>query len=428
MLNQIFSIIFMTVAGTAQGFALEYMLQVNDKRCNKAFRLAYWTILALIPSLINVLVPSVIKTIDIRLLLHWVLAIIAMTNFYLDPMWRRFIAIVLVFLGMTSSDFIFLFTFSITGKGISFFADKSNPIAMLFTAIGMIIAILFIFLIAVIWRKFLHRTEKIRYVYIFILYMCNHFITFLIMEKELWIYDLQQIEIIPALTGYLCEMILIILLFSQSEKENMEKSLRITKQKSELEKIHFMEVKKRRDSLINLTMRSDSEIRSIHRLLCDEQYAEAEQRLRLLLQRVEETKEYPYCEISIINVILSEKVKECTVKNIDVNVDIDLPLELSIHSMDLCSIFGNLMDNAIRACEKVGCRGEIPTIDIFAKAKGRYLIIKCNNTSDGMLTAIPEGTGLGLRILKDITNRYEGELYSGLEGSCFCVKIILKVE
>ena len=53
---------------------------------------------------------------------------------------------------------------------------------------------------------------------------------------------------------------------------------------------------------------------------------------------------------AILDAVLSTKISECIKKDITVHLDISIP-DKYMKSIDVCSIIGNLMDNAINACE-----------------------------------------------------------------------------
>ena len=114
-------------------------------------------------------------------------------------------------------------------------------------------------------------------------------------------------------------------MFSQSEKEEIERNLAASRQKMELEQIHIQEVKKNREEILRISEKNSEEISKIRSRLQSGDTETAETELMNLLHRVEATKEFPYCEIPIVNVILSEKCKECEEKKIRLNIDIRIP-------------------------------------------------------------------------------------------------------
>ena len=81
-----------------------------------------------------------------------------------------------------------------------------------------------------------------------------------------------------------------------------------------------------------------------------------------------------------------------------------------MQKIDICSVFGNLLDNAIRASLQYKTNKDEPEIYLTAGAKGDYLIIKCKNSSMKPGDK-PDGTGYGLKILKEIALKYDKEAF-----------------
>lgn len=76
--------------------------------------------------------------------------------------------------------------------------------------------------------------------------------------------------------------------------------------------------------------------------------------------------------------ILTTKIAIAKSKNINVSTSIQLPERINIDPIDICTIFGNALDNAIEACEKVSV-GE-RTIDVSVIFNGVAVLCKIVNT------------------------------------------------
>ena len=151
------------------------------------------------------------------------------------------------------------------------------------------------------------------------------------------------------------------------------------------------------------------------------QLDDVEKSLKKLHKNLEKTREYPYCSIPIVNVVLSEKEKICEEKNVRLEVGLRMPEEMNIKQMDLCRIFGNLLDNAIRACES----GQV--IYLTSGVLGEYLMINCENPALKAPGEIPEGSGYGKLILKEIAKQYRGEFDTVYENGIFCAQVMLRL-
>ena len=140
--------------------------------------------------------------------------------------------------------------------------------------------------------------------------------------------------------------------------------------------MHFEEIVKRREEILKITHKNCQEIQEIKNMMTVKRIVDAEYRLKELLKRVENTREYPFCSVPVINVILSEKKKQCDKIGIVFRTELNLPEEVGVDKMDICCIFSNIMDNAICACKRFITENVEASIVLSAGVKGEYLIIK----------------------------------------------------
>lgn len=93
---------------------------------------------------------------------------------------------------------------------------------------------------------------------------------------------------------------------------------------------------------------------------------------------VDSTKEIYYCSHILSNIILCEKVQEATEKKIRIDLNIFVPEELGLTGNEWCSIWCNLLDNAIEACELVP--PEHRYISVKSSVVNENFVIKIENT------------------------------------------------
>lgn len=427
MVNQIISWFLLTITALVQGIAAEHMLETNPKT-KRWFRIFVWIFQSGINSYINIWGGEHTNT----MLLRNVIAILAYTFMicflYKGAIWIRIVAIVALFFGMTAAELMMLVAVYILHANpeelLMICTDRTLGISVLFIAMGTCISIFTIFMIEFLWKKFLHRGKTMKYLPIFLVWMTCHKVTLLVMEYRFLAGEYEKVTSYAFFSSTVCILILLIIMFSQSEKETLENELRETKRKKELEHISHREIAKRRERLLKFSMDNSEIIRNIEKLLEEGNIRETEQLLEKLLNKIELTREYPYCGIPIVNVVLWEKKKECDKHGIKIEVNLRLPEQLSIEQMDICSVFSNMLDNAIRACKKSGTDAEIK---VEAGIVGKYLIMKCENTSVNAPGKIPEGSGYGLKILKDIANRYEGMFQHEYKNQKYYAQLSAKI-
>ena len=140
-----------------------------------------------------------------------------------------------------------------------------------------------------------------------------------------------------------------------------------------------------------------------------------------------------YSENRVVDAIVSDKAKECMEKNIRLQTELDIPEKLPVKNAELCVIFANLLDNAIRACERLEGQEkdhDCAEIRLAARERGGYLVIREENPFEGTVEDRKQGPlsehGLGLGIVEQIAQKYEGRLQTEQEEGKFVTTVLLK--
>lgn len=113
----------------------------------------------------------------------------------------------------------------------------------------------------------------------------------------------------------------------------------------------------------------------------------------------------------IVDAIVNTKQNIAEEKGILFSMNIALPEKLVISDLDMVSILGNLIDNAIEACEKQNRK----YIDIVIKDVKKMLIIKVTNFYEDQIPINYSTSkekkvmhGIGLKNVKNIVDKYSG--------------------
>lgn len=130
--------------------------------------------------------------------------------------------------------------------------------------------------------------------------------------------------------------------------------------------------------------------------------------------------------------ILNSKISLAKSKDIEVIADAHIPVKLKTSEIDLCSIIGNLFDNAIEASVKLPKNQR--QIRIYMDMKNTQLYISFTNftagkkmTKNGMLfkTSKGEGHGFGLVRIDAIIKRLDGYISRNSEDGVFTTEILI---
>ena len=130
--------------------------------------------------------------------------------------------------------------------------------------------------------------------------------------------------------------------------------------------------------------------------------------------------------------ILNSKIALANDRKIKVEADAHIPVLLSISAVDLCTVVGNLFDNAIEAC--CGLPEEQRVIRVYMDVRGSQLYLSfLNFTSGGKLAKIGNifkstkggEHGLGLGRIDDVVKRLGGYVSRNSEEGAFTTEILL---
>ena len=152
----------------------------------------------------------------------------------------------------------------------------------------------------------------------------------------------------------------------------------------------------------------------------------------MALGRYEEVKEYLHqLNDDLTNV---DKLTLAAKNNIPLNVKARLPEKLSISTIDLCVIIGNLLDNAIE--ENINLPQEDRFIHIYIGVKNTQLYLCFTNAAGKrkvkyaktFLSTKGASHGFGVSRVESIVKKYEGFFSADSEDGGFTAEILLPLE
>lgn len=136
----------------------------------------------------------------------------------------------------------------------------------------------------------------------------------------------------------------------------------------------------------------------------------------------------------MIDAILNGKLALAAKNNIPVNVKARLPEKLSIRTIDLCVIIGNLLDNAIE--ENINLPEEDRFLRIYIGVKNTQLYLCFTNAAGKrkvkyaktFLSTKGTSHGFGVSRVESIVKKYEGFFSADSEDGGFTAEILLPLE
>ena len=276
--------------------------------------------------------------------------------------------------------------------------------------ISMLLEILFYLLFFILWKKFVGKLRStIPNVGAFIVILGGQLIYTLyqlldMLTKQVEVNPWTAFGIIIMTIGNLA---IIQILLTNTKKAELEESLREVQHIRELEQMHYSSIEARRQEMALIRHDINNQIAAAHQLIDLDKKEHAEELLNELKQSLANTTEYTYCQNAIVNAVLTEKQKECAAMEIKLDTEIIISEKCNVTPIHLCSIFTNILDNAIRACKSLAKEQRV--IELRTAVKGAYLHIKCINPVADNKDKERHGKGYGKTILTDIADHYNGK-------------------
>jgi len=138
-----------------------------------------------------------------------------------------------------------------------------------------------------------------------------------------------------------------------------------------------------------------------------------------------------YCSNYTVNLILYSYITHAKKEDIEVETQIDLPEENTVSDMDLCVIFGNVIENATNACKGI-LTIDYRFIKIVCINKNNKLFIQISNSYEGIVqfagdmpVSTMENHGLGTKSIAAIAQKYGGVYSFTAVDGVFTTSIII---
>lgn len=133
-----------------------------------------------------------------------------------------------------------------------------------------------------------------------------------------------------------------------------------------------------------------------------------------------------------VDAILNSKLSLAKKHNIEIKCDAILNEGLSISPLDLCVLIGNLVDNAIEACDKLN-EGQRKFLRIYICTKKKQLYISVSNATNEIIRKLDKefiskkrgNHGHGLKRIDLTVEKYKGYINRQNEPGVFATEIML---
>lgn len=314
----------------------------------------------------------------------------------------------------------------------------------IYSNIFIILIYIFIYFIIKHFDKYLQSldSDKRNYIYLSLALMVN-LINIIVsyISKKLERYGLSSDKYIldhivtPKLI--LASTIVIILLFVKVIKDNKIKSQNeIMKNKLDMQYEHYLSVQESHMKVRKLYHDLNNHISTIDNLKNNSK--EVNEYVNNLKGEIKEFKSIYNTGNMILDIIITEKSEICSKKGIKFICDINFSKVDFIKPIDVSSIFANILDNAIEACDKIKDENINKYIRIKGTISKSYFVLKCENSKVNMIKLNENKLlsdkmdkfkhGIGIQSIKSSLEKYEGEILFEDEKNKFTLNIYIPLK
>lgn len=222
--------------------------------------------------------------------------------------------------------------------------------------------------------------------------------------------------------------------------ETMAKANKIERlyMKSETENKHYQQIERIHDEHRALLHDIKKYIRTAAELIQAEEKTQALQIFEKLDLKIKNTFQTNYCGNKILNAILCERQAKANELGIEYRVNLSSDLYVNhIDDIDLISIIGNLIDNAIEAAAKLPKDGFVK-IEMFRANEGHFMVWEVSNNfltppvlgEGGFITSKRNKRehGIGIHTVEKIVKSYGGNLKIDIDNWEFNASIIFQID
>nr|WP_314465657.1 GHKL domain-containing protein [uncultured Clostridium sp.] len=124
---------------------------------------------------------------------------------------------------------------------------------------------------------------------------------------------------------------------------------------------------------------------------------------------------------AVLDILLTNKLGIACQKGINVDCTVKIPGSSIIDDMDLCIVFSNAVDNAVKACSS---ESKIPQyLTLKTVQKGDFFMIEIENSRSDDIVQI-KGSGIGLQSIKAVAEKYHGTVHIEKNPETFRLNVL----
>lgn len=191
---------------------------------------------------------------------------------------------------------------------------------------------------------------------------------------------------------------------------------------------HYQQVENYQQEIRMMRHEMKNQMLRLQGYLDEEDYPQISKQLKKWFDEIAKVKHLHFTPNKSVNSLLSYKYRQAEEKGVTCEFQVEIPPNLAIDEYDLTSLLGNILDNAIEACDYCSEQRHIFLRLSFRK---NCLFLICENTIDGLHRSFEtrkedaDNHGFGRACIQQIVDQYDGELTESWQEKSFIMELTL---
>lgn len=289
--------------------------------------------------------------------------------------------------------------------------------------------IIFYVMCLFIWRKVLGHGYDLKIFFLFAVFPISQILLLSSINDKIYtgITASGIIAIFGFVIGILSDILLLYILLKQQSMQEMKVHIAQMQMAWDAEHAHYEDIESRRNELAKIRHDLNDHFIVIKELLNSAEYDKANEMLDTLIEYVISTREYVYCADPIVNAVLNENEVLCKEKGILFEYGINIGTPLKLNTVVVCSIFSNLLKNAVTGATEALKAQKKAYVNIKAYADDAYLHVIVQNSYVAKEVK-KQRRSYGQEILRSLADRYDGQMEIKKDNGIYEVSISVRLE
>lgn len=214
-----------------------------------------------------------------------------------------------------------------------------------------------------------------------------------------------------------------------NERNYFEYEIKSLEKQAEIQYEYYVRQEQKYEKTVRILHDVNKHIKSIEQLYQNRKIEQAEEYTEQIRDMLLPLLPVKYTGNPMLDILLTDKAEIISERAIDFDIKVDnVNLEF-IEAIDVTTIFGNLLDNAIEACEEIKQK---KSIHIIISAFHEMIVIRIVNSclpvkwkNEMPVSKKGKNRGIGLMNVRRAIEKYDGDMKLEEENGMFIVDIFL---